>query len=205
MDKCPFCNRPDTMLDSKHVYLMKDQNQDFLGRSLVNLKRHVESFFDIEEEEFISVIKMLYEAEKVLKMEYPDIEEIGVHSNWGSAGQTIKHAHFHVMPYRAAEDYPHMNAPVREHVWENEYAYAGYHPYPEAYQHVEIMPKRFIVLNDLSLKEIWAMFQLMKDIKNDFKVKHPEITGYRLYFNSQGTFHLLPFRDKDDNTYPWLK
>jgi diadenosine tetraphosphate (Ap4A) HIT family hydrolase len=61
-------------------------------------KRHVNSFFELSNEEIIAAYDLLKKAKKLLDKKFsPDAYNIGVNDG-KAAGQTIFHLHIHLIP-----------------------------------------------------------------------------------------------------------
>jgi diadenosine tetraphosphate (Ap4A) HIT family hydrolase len=76
------------------------------GHTLVIPKPHVESLFDLLDRELVEVRVLAAEARSLLQEKHkPDGFNIGLNDGQ-AAGQTISHAHIHVIP-RFKGDVPH--------------------------------------------------------------------------------------------------
>lgn len=99
MQDCPFCN-PDRqiILNTDLVFAVYDKYPVSKGHILVIPKRHVEDYFDLDENEKASIWEMVTQVKTILDSKYkPQGYNIGF--NVGeAAGQTIGHAHIHVIP-----------------------------------------------------------------------------------------------------------
>jgi diadenosine tetraphosphate (Ap4A) HIT family hydrolase len=86
------------VFDSDLVFGLSDKHPVSIGHTLLIPKRHVESFFDLTEEEVISINKGLRDMKWAIdKDKGPDGYNIGI--NVGrDAGQTIFHVHVHLIP-----------------------------------------------------------------------------------------------------------
>ena len=104
-DHCPFCH-----LEPSRVTLENDCAVAFPdafpvteGHTLVIPKRHVASLFDLPDEEQTAVWRLVAQVrgnlESVLR---PDGFTVGVNDG-PAAGQTVPHAHVHVIPRRAGD------------------------------------------------------------------------------------------------------
>jgi diadenosine tetraphosphate (Ap4A) HIT family hydrolase len=103
--QCPFCGLPPERIwvatDAAAVVL--DGFPVAEGHSLVIPKRHVELLFDLPEEELLRVWSLVGKVRQLLKKNYePDGFNIGVNEG-RAAGQTISHAHIHVIPRRTGD------------------------------------------------------------------------------------------------------
>ncbi len=101
MNDCPFCLshnllEGNVLAHDDRCYLVK--NDDLVLRSSVMIipLRHVASPFDLAPDEWISTYQLLAEAKEILDRDGPDGYSIGwnVHP---AAGQSIPHAHLHVI------------------------------------------------------------------------------------------------------------
>ena len=73
------------------------------GHSLVIPKPHVELLFDLRDDELAQVWSLVAKVRQLLQKKYqPDGFTIGVNEGH-AAGQTIGHAHIHVIPRRAGD------------------------------------------------------------------------------------------------------
>ncbi len=102
MTDCRFCeeqNKSKTLvLENELFYANFDGNPVTEGHMKIMSKRHVDSFFDLTDEEMVSAYSLIKEAKKMLDEKYhPDAYNVGV--NIGKAsGQTVFHLHFHLIP-----------------------------------------------------------------------------------------------------------
>ena len=73
------------------------------GHSLIIPKRHVELLFELPEDELLQAWSLVAKVRELLKRKYqPDGFNIGVNEGL-AAGQTISHAHIHVIPRRTGD------------------------------------------------------------------------------------------------------
>jgi len=103
---CPFCEY-DPVIDGTLVYVRYDIYPVSKGHCLVMPKRHVETWFDLNKEEQAEAFELIDQVKARLDKEYaPDGYNIGF--NCGeAAGQTIPHAHIHVIPrYKGGMENP---------------------------------------------------------------------------------------------------
>jgi diadenosine tetraphosphate (Ap4A) HIT family hydrolase len=102
---CPFCNLP-----QERVFLETGTTLAFLdgypvteGHTLVIPKRHVASIFELPPEELAALWTQVATVRNVLAKKYsPDPFNIGVNDG-PAAGQTVPHAHIHVIPRRKGD------------------------------------------------------------------------------------------------------
>jgi diadenosine tetraphosphate (Ap4A) HIT family hydrolase len=105
VSSCPFCNT-----DAKKVLLSSRNTMAFLdgfpvteGHSLVVPKRHIASIFELPEAEQAEVWAVVAKVRALLEKQYsPDGFNIGVNDG-PAAGQTIQHAHVHIIPRRKGD------------------------------------------------------------------------------------------------------
>lgn len=97
---CPFCNLPKSrILDGDDsAVVIRDDFPVSPGHTLVILRRHVDSFFLITEQELASLMRLLNRAQLTLRREYePAAFNIGINDGL-AAGQTVPHLHIHLIP-----------------------------------------------------------------------------------------------------------
>jgi diadenosine tetraphosphate (Ap4A) HIT family hydrolase len=109
---CPFCDRKDAVSRNEHAYLIYDKHPVTKGHLLVVTIRHVADLFATTATERQAMLKLVEEAKLLLDETFsPAGYNIGV--NVGeAAGQTIMHAHIHVIP-RYRGDTPNPRGGVR--------------------------------------------------------------------------------------------
>ena len=106
MTNCPFCKRiqeKNVFVDGDTAVTLSDGLPISPGHSLIVPWRHVANFFDLSPEEQTAVWTMVGTVRRMLDEQYrPDAYNVGI--NVGDvAGQTVEHAHVHVVPrYRGA-------------------------------------------------------------------------------------------------------
>ena len=103
---CPFCEF-DVVLESGLAYVRYDKFPVSEGHCLIIPKRHVETWFDMTKEEQKEVFELIDQVKTLLDEKYsPEGYNIGM--NCGEvAGQTVPHAHIHVIPrYKGDMDNP---------------------------------------------------------------------------------------------------
>jgi diadenosine tetraphosphate (Ap4A) HIT family hydrolase len=104
-DRCPFCNP-----DPGRIYAENDAAIAFPdaypiseGHTLIVPKRHVASLFDLSEAEQAAVWQLVAQVRAKLWHDLnPDGYNIGINDG-PAAGQTILHAHIHVIPRRKGD------------------------------------------------------------------------------------------------------
>ena len=84
--------------ENDHVLAFHDINPQKKVHVLVIPKRVVAEIFDLNEEEYSSCFSLVKDVKKILDDKFnPDGFNIGI-NNGEKAGQTIFHAHIHVIP-----------------------------------------------------------------------------------------------------------
>jgi diadenosine tetraphosphate (Ap4A) HIT family hydrolase len=102
---CPFCNLDPgrIRLENAAAIALPDAFPVAEGHTLVVPRRHVASLFDLSEEEQAAVWRLVAEVRAKLATElHPDGFNIGVNDG-PAAGQTVMHAHVHVIPRRKGD------------------------------------------------------------------------------------------------------
>ena len=103
--KCPFC-----ALDAARIYAENDVAVAIPdafpiaeGHTLVIPKRHVASIFDLSEDEQAAVSRLVAQVRAKLMADLtPDGFNIGANDGV-AAGQTVMHAHIHIIPRRKGD------------------------------------------------------------------------------------------------------
>ena len=99
---CPFCSpaAQRIWMKSEHALALPDGFPVTEGHTLVIPRRHVASVFDLTDEEQIQVWTFVAQVRDRIETEYrPDGFNIGLNDG-SAAGQTVSHAHIHVIPRR---------------------------------------------------------------------------------------------------------
>ena len=102
---CPFCNLPQerVLLETGTTLAFFDAYPVTEGHALVVPKRHVASIFELPPEELAAVWTQVATVRNVIAKKYsPDAFNIGVNKG-SAAGQTVPHAHIHVIPRRKGD------------------------------------------------------------------------------------------------------
>jgi diadenosine tetraphosphate (Ap4A) HIT family hydrolase len=113
-DACPFCDlAPDRVTRaSTHARAFADAYPVTEGHTLVVPIRHVASLFDLPADELADVWRLVGEVRAALAASHkPNAFTIGVNDG-EAAGQTVGHAHVHVIPRRRG-DVPDPRGGVR--------------------------------------------------------------------------------------------
>ena len=99
---CPFCRleKHRIRLESECAVAFLDGFPITEGHTLVIPTRHVASFFELSEEEQAGVWRLVTKVRAKLAVDFrPDGFNVGLNDGV-SAGQTMMHAHIHVIPRR---------------------------------------------------------------------------------------------------------
>ena len=115
MSECIFCNP-----ESERVFLRNDLAYALWDgfpvtpkHSLVIPCRHAKDYFSLTPEELLACDELLRRASERLRQEDPEIGGFNIGLNVGAtAGQTVFHCHFHLIPRRAG-DVPDPRGGVR--------------------------------------------------------------------------------------------
>jgi diadenosine tetraphosphate (Ap4A) HIT family hydrolase len=103
--RCPFCLRQDARItwENEAARAFPDAFPVTEGHTLVVPKRHVASLFDLPDEEQAALWRLVALVRSKLVSElHPDGFNVGVNDG-PAAGQTVLHAHVHVIPRRAGD------------------------------------------------------------------------------------------------------
>jgi ATP adenylyltransferase len=99
MPACPFCGFVGSLLaENEHAFAILDRHPVARGHALVIPKMHVATIFDLPRESYSGCFLLLKDVKSLIQSDYhPD--GINVGNNCGlAAGQTVEHAHIHVIP-----------------------------------------------------------------------------------------------------------
>jgi diadenosine tetraphosphate (Ap4A) HIT family hydrolase len=99
---CPFCRLEQTRirLESDFAVALPDWFPVTQGHTLVLPKRHVATLFELPGDEQAAVWKLVALVRALLLAEFkPDGFNVGLNDGT-AAGQTVSHAHVHVIPRR---------------------------------------------------------------------------------------------------------
>ena len=113
---CPFCSisRP-LLAESDLAIALEDLYPVSPGHALVIPRRHAETYFDCTAEEKAALWELVDRVrERTEAAHHPDGFNVGLNAG-RAAGQTVFHAHIHVIP-RYAGDVPDPRGGVRHAV-----------------------------------------------------------------------------------------
>jgi diadenosine tetraphosphate (Ap4A) HIT family hydrolase len=113
-ESCPFCAIAEERVveATNNAFAILDAYPVSPGHTLIVVRRHVADIFELNKEELAAVVRLIRSARRRIDGELqPAGYNIG--ANVGRAsGQTIAHAHFHVIP-RYLGDTPDPSGGVR--------------------------------------------------------------------------------------------
>jgi diadenosine tetraphosphate (Ap4A) HIT family hydrolase len=106
---CPFCNLPADrqVLANDRAVAIRDGFPVSSGHTLIILRRHLGSFFEVTEAERADLMALLATARDDLDRQLrPAGYNIGINDG-AAAGQTVPHLHIHLIPrYEGDRDDP---------------------------------------------------------------------------------------------------
>jgi diadenosine tetraphosphate (Ap4A) HIT family hydrolase len=97
---CPFCNFKHfrVIAGNDLALALRDEHPVSEGHTLVLPRRHVSSWFEVNEDERLAIIDLLDRVRERLDTErHPDGYNIGINDG-EAAGQTVMHVHVHLIP-----------------------------------------------------------------------------------------------------------
>jgi len=116
MKECPFCNpfsfeNQKIVLENEHCMFLKMPQEILIGSGLIIPRKHRETVFDLTQEEWIATYSLLQRAKDLLDEQYaPNGYNVGWNC-YPTGGQSIPHAHLHVVP--RYEDEPFAGKGIR--------------------------------------------------------------------------------------------
>jgi diadenosine tetraphosphate (Ap4A) HIT family hydrolase len=114
MSTCPFCDPAPASVEvsSDHALALRDAFPVAEGHLLVIPRRHVESVFDLDEAELADLWRLVARVrDDVRRRAGVTACTVGINDG-ADAGQTVSHAHVHVIPRRRG-DVPDARGGVR--------------------------------------------------------------------------------------------
>ena len=107
VEGCPFCDslqKQRIVAEYGTVFAILDQYPVTKGHHLVVTKNHVSDFFAMSNAERRDAEALLVVLKKQILEDDPTVQGFNVGMNCGeAAGQTIMHAHIHLIPRRAGD------------------------------------------------------------------------------------------------------
>ncbi len=102
--QCPFCEIADKhhheriVASNKFAYVIRDGYPITNGHTLVIPRRHVGSFFELDEDEIAALLRLLSNQREELQA-HLQVTDYNIGINDGPlAGQTVPHCHIHLIP-----------------------------------------------------------------------------------------------------------
>ncbi len=102
-NSCFFCdkknfNETSVFGENESFYARRDDFPVSKWHAEIIIKKHIESFFDLTNDELIHFFNLLKQAKKIIQDKYsPDAFNIGI-NEWYAAGRTVHHLHIHIIP-----------------------------------------------------------------------------------------------------------
>ena len=110
---CPFCGPPEETLAANALAIaFPDRYPVSPGHTLVIPRRHVATYFDCTADEKRALWELVDVVHAILADRAPDGFNVGINTTGAAAGQTVFHAHIHVIP-RFVGDHPDPRGGVR--------------------------------------------------------------------------------------------
>ena len=106
MNPCPFCNIPAkrVLVEDSVCFAVRDHYPVSPGHVLIIPRRHVDSFRNMTSGEWSSVHELAADLARKAQADDPSIQGFNLGINDGrAAGQTIMHAHIHLIPRRSGD------------------------------------------------------------------------------------------------------
>ena len=99
MENCVFCKKKNHFyLNGQYAVAVFDEFPVSIGHTLIIPKRHVESLFELTDEELKDIYTLIVQSKNKLDELYkPDGYNIGINEG-RAAGRTIDHVHIHIIP-----------------------------------------------------------------------------------------------------------
>tara|TARA_Y100000590_G_scaffold153635_1_gene176463 strand:- start:2011 stop:2403 length:393 start_codon:yes stop_codon:yes gene_type:complete len=105
-EQCLFCNKKKQKIiySSKLIYVVRDSYPVTKYHTLIIPHRHVSNFFDLNDDEFKDLFKILKKEKISLMSLDKKITAFNVGVNAGAdSGQSIMHCHIHLIPRRKGD------------------------------------------------------------------------------------------------------
>ena len=105
VDDCILCElRPDRFEiidENERALTLRDSYPVTEGHCLIIPRRHAATWFDMNEAEVIATSRLIHRARARLQADDPGVTGFNIGMNcWKSAGQSVFHAHIHLIPRR---------------------------------------------------------------------------------------------------------
>ena len=104
MSGCPFCNPQESLLvANESAHAINDKHPISPGHCLVIPKRHVASIFALSVNEYLRCFELVRSVKDLLQAQHsPAAFNLAINDG-PAAGQTVEHAHIHVVPRYAGD------------------------------------------------------------------------------------------------------
>jgi diadenosine tetraphosphate (Ap4A) HIT family hydrolase len=104
-EHCVFCKvQHEIVFEHPLAYVIKDKFAVTPGHHLIIPKRHFDNYFELKSAELLAMNELLIKTKDKLRNDDPSIEGFNIGINQGAiAGQTIFHAHMHLIPRRKGD------------------------------------------------------------------------------------------------------
>ena len=115
MGDCVFCNikKEDILFENDLAFAIKDGMPASLGHCLVISKRHVKTYFNLNEDEIKAMFELSNKAKEYIdNLYHPDGYNVGFNV-LEAGGQSVWHAHMHILP-RYKDDVPNPRGGIRK-------------------------------------------------------------------------------------------
>ena len=114
---CEFCNfKGLTIKEYKNWVVHLDDDQRYLGRCIIRLRRHADDFFNINGEE----LKEFFEITKKLRNVVKEIFGADMF-NYAILGNVVRHVHLHFIP-RYSKEVNFLGIDFKDEKWGQHYA-----------------------------------------------------------------------------------
>jgi diadenosine tetraphosphate (Ap4A) HIT family hydrolase len=103
---CLFCDIPSdrVILENAFAYAIRDGFPVTPLHTLIIPKRHVEDYFGIDANEHVAMNQLIHQLRTSILESDKDVQGFNIGMNIGAvAGQTIFHAHVHLIPRRIGD------------------------------------------------------------------------------------------------------
>ena len=106
--ECLFCDFPNPerntiIVETELAYARWGNFPASEGHAEVVPKRHVESYFDLTDDELLAIYGLAKQVKEIVDAKYhPDAYNVGVNDG-EAAGRTIHHCHIHLIPRYAGD------------------------------------------------------------------------------------------------------
>ncbi|MFA7643038.1 MAG: HIT family protein [Sphaerochaetaceae bacterium] len=105
-ETCVFCSLPNKgiVCENPMAVAVLDASPVTELHTLIIPRRHVVSYFDLDDDERSACHALLHKARAVLLQRDPSIDGFNIGINIGTAaGQTVAHCHIHLIPRRKGD------------------------------------------------------------------------------------------------------